>query len=88
MTPFSWIRVEYVAVSCTNQRLFRCVSIASLPSKRHIAEILEVESGAHMCFVDSFGIYASMKYVWAPPLMEVQWYGASNTVMQLKYTME
>ena len=28
-----------MAVSCTNQRLFHCVSIASLPSKRHIAEI-------------------------------------------------
>ena len=52
-----------MAVLCTNQRLFRCVLIASLPAKRHIAEIPEVKSGAHMCFIDSFGIYASMKYV-------------------------
>ena len=47
-----------------------------------------VKGGAHMRFVDSLDIHASMKHVGAPPLMEVQWYGASNTAMQSKYATE
>ena len=35
--------------------------------------------------VDSSAIHASTKRVYAPPLMEVQRYGALNAVMQLKY---
>ena len=34
-----------------------------------------VKGWAHMHFVDSLDIHASMKCVWAPPLMEVQRYG-------------
>ena len=47
-----------------------------------------VKGGAHMCFVDLLDIHAYTKRVWALPLMEVQWYGASNTVVWLKYAME
>ena len=43
------------------------------------------KGGAHIPFVDSLDIHAPMKHVWAPPLTEVQWYGASNTAMRLKY---
>ena len=44
-----------------------------------------VKGGAHMRFIDSLDIHASMKHVWALPLTEVQWYGASNTAVRLKY---
>ena len=47
-----------------------------------------IKGGAHMHFVDSLDIHASMKHVWAPPLMKVQWYGTSNTAMQSKHAME
>ena len=49
---------------------------------------ISVKDGAHMRFVDSLDIHASMNHVWAPPLMEVQWYSALNTAMWLKYVME
>ena len=47
-----------------------------------------VKGGAHMHFVDLLDIHASTKHVWAPPLTEVQQYGASNTAMQSKYATE
>ena len=47
-----------------------------------------VKGGAHTHFVGLLDIHASMKYIWAPPLIEVQWYGALNATMQSKYTME
>ena len=47
-----------------------------------------VNGGAYMCYVNLLDIHTSMKHVWAPPLMEVQWYGTSNAEMQLKYVME
>ena len=31
-----------------------------------------IKGGTHMRFVDSLDIHASMKRIWAPPLMEVQ----------------
>ena len=40
-----------------------------------------IKGEAHMCFVDLLDIHASTKHVWAQPLMEVQWYGTSNTTM-------
>ena len=43
------------------------------------------KGGAHMRSVDS---YASTKRVWAPPLAEVQRYGASKATMRLKYATE
>ena len=43
---------------------------------------ISVKGGAHMCFVDLLDVHASTKCIWAPPLTEVQRYGASNTVMQ------
>ena len=46
------------------------------------------KGGAHMHFVDSLDIHASTKHVWAPPLTEVQQYGASNAAMRLKYATE
>ena len=40
-----------------------------------------VKCGAHTCFVDAWISNKSTKYIWAPPLMEVQRYGASKVVM-------
>ena len=37
-----------------------------------------VKGEAHMRFVDSLVIHTSTKRVWATPLTEVQWYGASR----------
>ena len=47
-----------------------------------------VKGGAHTCFIDAWISDESTKCVWAPPLMEVQWYNASKVAMRLKYTME
>ena len=47
-----------------------------------------VKGGGHMRFVDLLDIHASTKHVWALPLMEVQWYGASNVAMRSKYATE
>ena len=47
-----------------------------------------VEGGAHTCFVDVWISNKSTKRVWAPPLMEVQRYGALNAAMQSKYATE
>ena len=47
-----------------------------------------IKGGAHMSFVDSLDIHASTKHVQAPPLTEVQRYGASITAMQSKYATE
>ena len=47
-----------------------------------------IKGGAHTRFVGLLDIPASTKGIWAPPLVEVQRYGASNTVMRLKYVME
>ena len=43
---------------------------------------------AHMCFVDAWITDKFTKHIWAPPLMEVQQYGALNVVMQSKYAAE
>ena len=47
-----------------------------------------VKGGAHTRFVDLLDIHASTKRVWAPPLTEVQRYGASNAAMWSKYATE
>ena len=47
-----------------------------------------VKGVTHMRFVDSLVIHASTKRIWAPPLMEVQQYGASNAAWQSKYATE
>ena len=47
-----------------------------------------VKGGAHTHFVDSSDIHASTLHVWAPPLPEVQRYGASSTAMRSKYATE
>ena len=49
---------------------------------------ISIKGGAHMRFVDSLAIHASMKHVWGPALTEVQRYGTSNTAMQSKYATE
>ena len=58
-----------MAVSCTNQRLFRCVSIASLPAKHHIAEIPEVKSGAHAYVLHRFIRYLCIYEVRVSPVL-------------------
>ena len=47
-----------------------------------------IKGKADMRFVDSLDIHASTKHVWAPPLTEVQQYGASNAAMRSKYVAE
>ena len=47
-----------------------------------------IKGGAHIRFIDSLDIHASMKHVWAPPLTEVQWYSTLNMAMESKYAME
>ena len=47
-----------------------------------------IKGGADMHFIDLLVIHASTKRVWAPPLREVQQYGASKAVMWSKYTTE
>lgn len=47
-----------------------------------------IKGGAHTHFVDSSDIHASTKYVWTPPLTEVQKYNTSNTTIRLKYATE
>ena len=47
-----------------------------------------VKGGAHVHFVDSLDIHASSNSLWAPPLMEVQRYGASNASMRSNYATE
>lgn len=37
-----------------------------------------VQGEAHTCFVDTWMPKASMKYVWAPPSTEAQWYNESE----------
>ena len=47
-----------------------------------------VKGGAHTRFVDAWIANESTKRVWAPPLTEVQRYGALNAAMWSKYTTE
>ena len=47
-----------------------------------------IKGGAYTRFVDAWISNESMKRIWAPPLKEVQWYGASNTAMRSKYATE
>ena len=65
--------------------ILRCISITLLCVKRPIAEL---KGGAHTRFVDAWISNESMKCIWAPPLMEVQQYGALKAAMRSKYTTE
>ena len=47
-----------------------------------------IKGGAHILYIGSLDIHAFTMHVWAPPLTEVQGYGASNTAMQSKYATE
>ena len=47
-----------------------------------------VKGGAHTRFVDAWISNESTKRIWAPPLTEVQQYGASNAAMRSKYATE
>ena len=47
-----------------------------------------VKGGAHMCNVDAWISDESTKCVWAPPLTEVQRYGALKAAMRSKYATE
>ena len=47
-----------------------------------------IKGGAHMRFVDLLDIHASTKRIWALPLVEVQWYGASKAAMRSQYVTE
>ena len=77
-------------VSCRNQVLEYYVKLEdySIVYFNHIAVLKEpyhwtsVKGGAHMLFIDLLDIHASTKHVRAPPLTQVQQYGASNTVME------
>ena len=77
---------KHVAVPCRNRRLFCCV----FQSHRCVRSTVSLNflGGAYMCFVESLDIHATTKHVWAPPLTEVQRYGALNTAMRLKYVTD
>ena len=47
-----------------------------------------VKGRAHTRFVDVWISHESTKRIWAPPLTEVQRYGASKAMMRSKYAME
>ena len=48
-----------------------------------------IKGGAHTCFVDAWiSSNKPTKCIWAPPLTEVQQYGALNAAMWSKYTTE
>ena len=47
-----------------------------------------VKGGAHTRFVDAWISNESTKCIWAPPLIEVQQYGASKAAMRSKYATE
>ena len=47
-----------------------------------------VKGGAHTHFVVAWISNEYMKCIWAPPLTEVQQYGASKATMQSKYATE
>ena len=79
--------ITYVAVPCRNQRLFHrafwlhhCL--------RNAVSLNFVKGRAHMRFVHSLDIHASMKRVWAPPLTKVQQYSTSNTAIRSNYVAE
>ena len=46
------------------------------------------KGGAHTRFVDAWISNEPTKCIWAPPLMEVQQYGASKAVMRSKCATE
>ena len=73
-------RVEIEGYSIT---YFDCIAAFEAPYRW-----TSVKGGAHTHFVDSSDIHASTLHVWAPPLTEVQRYGASSTAMRLKYVKE
>ena len=78
----------YVAVPWKNPRLFCHVFRSHRCLRSAVSLNTSVKGEAHLCFLDSWAIHASTKHVWALPLMEVQRYGASNTVMWSKYVTE
>ena len=47
-----------------------------------------IKGGAHTQFVDAWIANESTKWLWAPPLTEVQQYSTLNTAMQWKYATE
>ena len=67
------LQLTNVAVPCRNQRFFGS-RIAKLSSRVGL-----------ICALQIHYIHASTKHAWAPPLTEVQRYGASNTAMWSKY---
>ena len=66
--------VEIEEIFCLVFRSHHCVWIA-VP--------LNIWGQGHTCFVDVGISSKSTKCIWALPLMEVQWYAASNTAMLL-----
>ena len=47
-----------------------------------------IKSGAHTHFIDGWIANESTKWVWAPPLMEIQRYSTLNAAMRSNYTTE
>ena len=75
-----------MAVPCRNRRLVCRVSIASLPSTCHVAELPEVKGRVHMHFVDSLGIHASMKYVCQHEYIDTLWLTGANIINSRFFT--
>ena len=78
MTIYMW--QSHVEIEGYSVAYFNRIAVFKVPYRW-----TSVKGEAHMHFVD---LHASMEHVWAPPLTEVQWYGASNTAMRLKYAIE
>ena len=72
------LKVWWKITDCTSRRVVKVTSGCWT----------SVKGGTHTRFVDSVNIHASTKYVWAPPLMEVQRYGASSISKWSKYMTE
>ena len=79
---------QHVAVPCRNQRLFYRVFRSCIAAFEAPYCWTSVKGWAHTCFVDAWISNKSTKRIWAPPLTEVQWYGASKAAMWSKYTTE
>ena len=77
------MRQYHVEIEGYSVAYFDCIAAFKAPYRWASGK-----GGDHMHFVDLLDIHASKKHVSAPPLTEVQRYGASNTVMRSKYAAQ
>ena len=73
-------RQFHVEIEGYSVAYFECIAAFDAPYRW-----TSVKGGAHTHSVDSSDIHAFTLHVWALPLTEVQWYGASSTAMRSKY---